>query len=70
MRLLEKNPQQRYRADDIRRHPWIVNDHKEGIEYIDRDSNLESLDANRKIEKIRKIINLTLNDIRSESIME
>lgn len=41
-----------------------MSDHKEGVEYIDRDSNLESLDANRKIEKIRTIINLTLNDIR------
>ena len=31
---------------------------------------MQSFDANRKIEKLRTIINLTINDIRNESILE
>ena len=64
-RLLEKNPKKRYKADDIRRHPWINNDRAESFEYSDRWANMQSFDANRKIEKLRTIINLTINDIRN-----
>lgn len=69
-RLLEKNPKMRYKAEDIRRHPWINNDHADKFEYNDRQFNMQNFDANRKILKLKNIINLTILDIKNESILE
>lgn len=35
-KLLEKNPIQRYTADEIRMHPWINSEHTEVVEYAER----------------------------------
>lgn len=69
-KLLEKNPKKRYRAEDIRRHPWVNGDHANNLGYPDREANLQNFDMGRKINKLQTIIGMTLNDIKQNSIME
>jgi serine/threonine protein kinase len=33
LRLLDKNPKKRYKAEKIRTHPWITSDNKEDLLY-------------------------------------
>jgi serine/threonine protein kinase len=61
LRLLDRNPKKRYKADKIRTHPWINSDHNEDLLYQERKENLKRFDASRKVDKIKYIIEMTLS---------
>lgn len=63
LKLLQKNPKKRYKADKIREHPWITSDHTVDLEYKERKENLRRYQVSRKIEKMRMIIERTISDL-------
>ena len=63
LRLLDTSPKKRYRAEKIRSHPWITSDHKEDLQYEDRSENIERYDINRKMEKVKFMIEMTMSEI-------
>jgi calcium-dependent protein kinase len=68
LRLLDKNPKKRYKADKIRTHPWILSDHKEELLFRERRENLKRYEASRKIEKVKFIIEKTISDMTDMDI--
>lgn len=63
MRLLDRNPKKRYKADKIRTHPWIVSDHKEELLFRERRENLKRYEASRQVEKIQFMIEKQINEL-------
>jgi hypothetical protein len=63
LRLLDRNPKKRYKADKIRTHPWIIFDHKEELLYRERKENLKRYEASRQVEKLKFIIEKTMNEL-------
>jgi serine/threonine protein kinase len=63
LRLLDRNPKKRYKADKIRTHPWIISDHKEELLYRERRDNLKRYEASRQVEKIKFMIEKTMVEL-------
>lgn len=63
LHLLDKNPRKRYKAPQIRIHPWILEDNYENGHLESRIENLKQYKVSRNMEKVKFLIEKTLLEI-------